>query len=50
MPSRLRYRDDGGDAMVPAARAAHNGIRAAAHPPFRAAGHPHHGAAEQAVP
>ena len=45
----LHHGDDGGNAVVAAAGAAHNGVGAAAHTALGAAGHPHHGAAEQVV-
>ena len=49
VPGHLRHGDDGGQAVVPAARAAHDGVGAPAHAPLGAGGHPGHRAAEEVV-
>ena len=49
MPGHLHHGDDGGDAVVAAAGAAHHRVGAAGHAPLGAGGHPHHGAGHQAA-
>ena len=49
MLGQLHHRDDGSDAVVAAAGAAHNGVGAAAHAALGAAGHPQHGVGREAV-
>ena len=45
---QLHHRDDGGDAVVAAAGAAHDGVGAAAHAALGAGGHPQHGVRREA--
>ena len=49
VPGHLHHGDDGGDAVVAAAGAAHHRVGAAGHAPLGAGGHPHHGAGHQAA-